>query len=275
MQISIKLGEEIKKVRNGLKNCDQKEFAKLVGITNVHLSNLENGKKLPSEDLLRKVFAVIKQEVPDYIKEMLKEAKYESKRSGTEPASGDIVYLLQEEGIYTYNKLKDLLKLEPDNIKLIYGMLTLLKEEGKLEDARQHLLQSLIHIKKDEIKRWLEACYFLLEGNYKTAVELMQKAIEEFDKQFPILDEEGKKRKSGLIFELSSMYYEYGYYTYNYESNNAGEYDDVDDCLKDDDKVSDLDVVEASLFGQSSRNSIKPTNGAQPTRAIPRSNFPV
>lgn len=221
MQASIKLGEEIKKVRNSLKNCDQKEFAKLIGITNVHLSNLENGKKFPSEDLLVKVFGVINQKVPPEILEMLKEAKNEFKRINVEPVSSDIVYLLQEEGIYNQNKLKDLLKIEPDNVKLIFGMLTLLKEEGKLEEARQHLLQSLIHIKKVEIKRWLEAYYFLLEGNYKTAIELMQKAIEGFDKQFPVLDQEGKKRKSGLLFELSSMYYEYGYYSYNYESNKS------------------------------------------------------
>jgi len=220
MQTSIKLGEEIKKVRAGLKDYDQKEFARLLGISNVHLSNLENGKKLPSEDLLVRVFATINSPVPAEILELLKEAKADSKRvTGAEPSSGDIVYNLQEEGIYNQAKLKDLLKLEPDNIKLIFGMLTLLKEEGKLDEARQHLLQSLIHIKKDELKRWLEAYYFLLEGNYKTAIELMGKAVEEFDKQFPQPNAEDKKRKSGLLFELSSMYYEYGYHSYNYEND--------------------------------------------------------
>jgi transcriptional regulator with XRE-family HTH domain len=220
MQTSIKLGEEIKKVRNSLKNCDQKEFAKLIGVTNVHLSNLENGKKLPSEDLLIKVFKVINQAVPPEILEMLKDSKQESKRNYVEPASSDIVYLLQEEGIYNQTRLKDLLKLEPGNIKLIYGLLTLFKEEGKLTEAREHLLQSLIHIKKEEVKRWLEAYYFLLEGNHKTAIELMQKAIEVFDKQAGT-DQERNKNKAGLLFELSSMYYEYGYYLYNFENNSA------------------------------------------------------
>jgi transcriptional regulator with XRE-family HTH domain len=240
MQISIKLGEEIRRVRNHLKNYDQKEFAKLIGISNVHLSNLENGKKLPSQELLVKVFATINQEVPPEITEMLKEARTESKLGNTEPSYGDIVYLLQEEGLYSATKLKDLLKLEPDNLKLIYGLLTLLKGEGKIEEARQHLLQSLIHIKRDEIKRWLEAYYFLLEGNYKMAIELMQKALEEFDKQFPEPDSEGKKRKAGLLFELSSMFYEYGYYSFNYESNPSLAIENFINTLNCYHKISEL-----------------------------------
>ena len=220
MQTSIKLGEEIKRIRAGLK-CEQKEFARLIGVSNVHLSNLENGKKLPSEDLLIKIFRVVNLEVPENILEMLKGARQETKKVSSESTSSEIVYNLQEEGIYNYTRLKDLLKLEPDNLKLIFGMLTLLKEEGRSEEARQHLLQSLIHIKKDEVKRWLEACYFLLEGNFKTAIELMRKAIDEFVNVTSVNEENYNKKKAGLLFELANMYYEYGYYSYNHEHNDS------------------------------------------------------
>lgn len=215
MQTSIKLGEEIKKIRTTL-NIDQKDFAKVIGISNVHLSNVEKGKKLPSEDLLTKIYQLIHQDVPEEIIDMLKGAKSDNKNK-SQNVSNNIVYNLQEEGIYNYSILKDLLKNDPGNVELVLGMLTLLREEGKVEEARQHLLQSLIHIKKEEIKRWLEASYFLLEGNYSTAIELMKKAISEFEKHSENI--ENKEKYSGLIFELANMYYEYGYSSYNLSLN--------------------------------------------------------
>ena len=212
MQISAKLGEEIKKIRTQL-NLDQKDFANLIGISNVHLSNLEKGKKLPSKDLLIRAYKMINQDIPDQVMEFFTEAKSDKKIS--QSISNDLVYSLQDQGLYNHQKLKELLKSEPDNPAYIFGLLSLFKEEGKVDEARQHLLQSLVNIKRNEIKRWVEATYFLLEGNFKTAIDLMIRAIEEFEKD-NLNNPDFKAKKSGLLFELASMYFEYGYHSYNY-----------------------------------------------------------
>lgn len=210
MNISAKLGEEIKKIRLLLK-LDQKDFAKIIGVSNVHLSNLEKGKKLPSKELLIRAYKEINQDVPEHVLQFFNDAKTDKK---SDNFSNEIIYDLQESGNYTYQKLREFLKSEPDNPKYIFGLLSLLKQEGKSDEARQHLLESLVHIKRNEIKRWVESTYFLLEGNYKTAIDLMAKAIEEF-KNTSDSEEDFNKRKAGLLFELASMYFEYGYHSYN------------------------------------------------------------
>lgn len=212
MQNSIKLGEEIKRVRSKLK-YEQKEFAKILGISNVYLSNIEKGKKIPSSDLLEKIYKEIGQEIPEDIFEVVKKSRLENKKRAN-ISSSSIIYDLQESNVYNVSKLKELLKNDPQNIKYIYGLLNLFKEDGKNAEARNLLLTSLVSIKKQEHKRWIEACYFLIEGNYKTAIELMKKAIAEFEKTDE-LETNYITRKAGLIFELAVMYYEYGYYAYN------------------------------------------------------------
>ncbi|MFN8671730.1 MAG: helix-turn-helix domain-containing protein [Candidatus Sericytochromatia bacterium] len=216
MQSSIKLGEEIKRVRILLKK-EQKEFAQILGISNVYLSNIEKGKKIPSPELLKKIYAHLDKDIPESILEIVKKSKEETKVNSN-ISSSTIIYELQEKGLYSLSKLKDLIKAEPSNIKYIYALLSLLKEEGKLSDARNLLLISLTHIKKDEEKRWLEACYFIFEGNYSTAISLMKECILEYDKarkNTELNELEFKKRKANLLFELANMYYEYGYYSYN------------------------------------------------------------
>ncbi|RZL35037.1 MAG: XRE family transcriptional regulator [Pedobacter sp.] len=216
MQISAKLGEEIKKIRTELK-LDQKDFANLIGISNVHLSNLEKGKKLPSKDLLIRAYKTINQDVPEQVLSFFSEAKSDKKT--TDNLSNDIIYNLQDQGLYSSQKLKELLKSEPDNTNYIFGLLNLFKEEGKIAEARQHLLESLVNIKRNEVKRWVESTYFLLEGNFKTAIDLMIKAIEEFEKDNSSMPD-FKIKKAGLLFELASIYFEYGYHAYNYSGNN-------------------------------------------------------
>jgi len=194
---------------------DQKDFANLIGVSNVHLSNLEKGKKLPSKDLLVRAYKIINQDIPEHVLEFFSSAK--SDKKSNDNISNDIVYNLQDQGLYTHQKLKDLLKSEPDNPIYIFGLLSLFKEERKIEEAREHLLQSLVNVKRNEIKRWVESTYFLLEGNYKTAIDLMTKAIEEFCKENDnkLDDKDFKIKKAGLLFELALMYFEYGYHSYN------------------------------------------------------------
>jgi transcriptional regulator with XRE-family HTH domain len=217
MNVLAKLGEEIKKIRL-LLNLEQKDFAKIIGISNVHLSNLEKGKKLPSKELLIRAYKEINNEVPEHVLELFSEAKSDKK---SENFSNNIIYELQESGTYTIPKLKELLKNEPDNPLYIFGLLNLYKENGKTKEARQHLLESLVSIQDNETKRWVEATYFLLENNFKMAIDLMIKAIDEFS--ISKNKEDYSKRKAGLLFELASMYFEYGYYSYNsvYDINLA------------------------------------------------------
>ncbi|MEK7431593.1 MAG: helix-turn-helix transcriptional regulator [Cyanobacteriota bacterium] len=212
MQSSIKLGEEIKRVRTLLK-YDQKEFSKILNISNVYLSYIEKGKKIPSFELLEKIYSSLNKKIPQDILDMVKQSKNENKANGTISSSG-IVYDLQEKGLYTSAKLKELIKTEPGNIKYIYAFLSFLKDEGKINECRSFLLTSLINIKKEEEKRWLEACYFLFEGNFPTAIELMKKAIFDFDKN-NVSSSDFNEKKAGLLFELANIYYEYGYYSYN------------------------------------------------------------
>lgn len=207
-----KSGEEIKKIRTSL-GLDQKKFAEKLNVTNVYISNIEKGKKFPSDDLLRNIYAMVGREVPSDVIEAIKDLKTERKYSeGT--LSNGIVYSLQEEGLYDYEKLKQLIQKEPSNIKYIYGMLSLLKSNNKSEEARQYLLNSLIYVKEEEYKRWLESCYFLYEKNFEMALTLIKKAIESVEKSV-YSQEELARRKSGLLFETGNIYYEYGYYTYN------------------------------------------------------------
>lgn len=207
-----KTGEEIKKIRTSL-GLDQKRFAEKLNVTNVYISNIEKGKKFPSDDLLKNIYAMVGREVPNDVIEAIKDVKIERKYSeGT--LSNGIVYSLQEEGMYDYDKLKSLLQKDSGNIKYIYGMLSLLKSNNKTEEARQHLLNSLIYVKEEEYKRWLEACYFLSEKNFETALTLIKKALEVLQNSI-YSNEELSRRKAGLLFETGNIYYEYGYYTYN------------------------------------------------------------
>lgn len=208
MNILAKLGEEIKKIRLSL-NLEQKDFAKIIGVSNVHLSNLEKGKKLPSKELLIRAYQQINQDIPDRVLDFFNEAKLDKK---SDKLSNNIIYELEDSGNYNIPKLKDLLKYEPDNPIYIFALLNLYKENGQLKEARQHLLESLVNINANEVKRWVEATYFLLENNFKMSIELMSKAVEEFT---DISQENYQKRKAGLLFELASMYFEYGYYAYN------------------------------------------------------------
>lgn len=208
MNILAKLGEEIKKIRISL-NLEQKDFAKIIGVSNVHLSNLEKGKKLPSKELLVRAYQQINQDIPEHVLDFFNEAKSDKK---SDRLSNNIIYELQDSGNYTISKLKELLKYEPDNPIYIFSLLHLYKENGQIKEARQHLLESLVNINKNEIKRWVEATYFLLENNFKMATELMNKAIVEFT---DINQANYTKTKAGLFFELASMYFEYGYYAYN------------------------------------------------------------
>ncbi len=210
MEITKKLGEEIRIIRTDLLNLTQKELAEKLDITIVYVSYLEKGKKLPSIEFLNRLYRLINKDVPADTKQLLAEAKKQKKRESFVHTPTNIVYRLEEQGIYSHTKLKVLLKKHPDNLTVIYGILTLLVREGKINEAKKHLLQSLINIEKPEERKWLEATYYELEANFPFAIQLMKEAINEFDKQFSQLNDEQKKVKARLLFEIACIHFKYG-----------------------------------------------------------------
>jgi transcriptional regulator with XRE-family HTH domain len=221
MEKAQNLGEEIRLIRTEVLNFTQKELADKLDITTVYMSYLEKGKKLPSIEFLTKLYKLTgNKEIPAEVKQLLAEAKKQKKKESFLHTPTNIVYRLEEQGIYTYTKLKALLKKQPDNVTVIYGILTLLIKENKLNEAKKHLLQSLINIEKPEERKWLEATYYELEANFPFSIQLMKEAINEFDKQFPKLDEEKKKTRARLLFEIACIYFRAGQSLY-YEGDKA------------------------------------------------------
>jgi transcriptional regulator with XRE-family HTH domain len=56
----MELGKAIKQIRVEISKQNQLDFATGVGITQTHLSQVENGKKNPSQGLLKKIAAHVK-----------------------------------------------------------------------------------------------------------------------------------------------------------------------------------------------------------------------
>lgn len=215
MEAIKKIGELIKNIRTDVLKLTQKELAEKLQITIVYMSYLEQGKKIPSLDFLTKLFRLSgKKQVPAEIKQLVSEAKSQKKKENYVNTPTNIVYRLEEQGLYSYTKLKNLQKKKPDDLVVIYGILTLLLRENKLNEAKKHILQSLINIEKLEERKWLEATYYEIEGNFPVSIQLMDEAIQEFEKQNPRLNEDNRKTKARLLFEIACIYFKYGQHLY-------------------------------------------------------------
>ena len=214
MDILRKLGEEIRSVRTDILNLTQKELSNKLDITTVYMSYIEKGRKIPSTEFLNKLFKLTNtKEIPNDLRQLLNEAKKQKKKDSFLYTPTNIVYRLEEQGIYSYTKLKALIRKHPNDVTVIYGILTLLLKEGKVAEAKKHLLQSLINIEKPEERKWLEATYYELEVNFPFAIQLMKEAIKEFDKHF-IPDEESKRERARLLFEIACICFRYGRHLY-------------------------------------------------------------
>lgn len=220
MEIVKHLAEELRVVRTESLKITQKELSEKLNVSVVYLSYLEKGKKIPSVDFLENLYSLLKRDVPTNVKQLLLEAKKEKKKENFVNTPSNIVYRLEEQGVYSYTKLKLLLKKNPDNLTIIYGMLTILIKDNKLDEAKKLLLQSLINIKKLEEKKWLEATYYELEGNFPFAIQLMKDAIKEFDNQYQKLDDEKKQAKARLIFENACIHFKYAQNLYYEEKKD-------------------------------------------------------
>lgn len=63
-KLSIKLGQRIKEIREGL-NMKQVELAEIIDMEPSNLSKLENGNQLPKEENIEKIATALKVEIKD------------------------------------------------------------------------------------------------------------------------------------------------------------------------------------------------------------------
>ncbi len=221
MEASKKLGEIIKSIRVNNLSMTQKEFADTLNITTVYVSYLEKAKRMPSLDLTSLIYSLIDQSVPDDIKKMISDIKSDNKKKNISVSATDIIYELEEKNIYDYTKLKKALKLNPQNLIMIYGILRILIEEGKTTEAKIHLLKYLMKVEKVEDKKWLEASYYELENNLPIAMHFLQEAISESEKNNKVVNETSIRAKSRLIFQLASIYFRYAQQLYRQEDKRG------------------------------------------------------
>jgi transcriptional regulator with XRE-family HTH domain len=222
MKTKDKLGEELKRIREDILNYNQKELAQKLKVSHVYLSYLEQGKKAPSLELLENLYSLIgENKVPDKIIKLLASSKGEIKnRKAVSHISNNYIYLMEEHGLYDYKSLKRFLEKEPDNIPVIYGMLILLLRDNKPKEAEQHLLDSLKNLENNEDKKWIQACYNRLQGDFELSIQLMIMAYQEFEKNNLETKEKKLKKKAHLLFQTACFYYDYGQYLYVKEKNN-------------------------------------------------------
>lgn len=240
MEVAKRLGEEIKNIRTDILNITQKDMAEKLDVSIVYMSYLEKGKKVPSKDFLDKMYKLIgKKSIPDDILQLLTDVKRQKKKENFVNTPTNVVYRLEEEGLYSYTKLKALLKKNGSNLSVIYGILTLLVKEGKINEAKKHLLQSLINIEKPEERKWIEASYYELEGNFPFAIQLMHDSISEFDKRNKGNDEKDTRIKARLLFETACIHFRYGQHLY-YNGHKDECIENFSNALKYHESLKDL-----------------------------------
>lgn len=163
MDLKKNLGKEITNIRLNDLEMTQKELAEELGISVVYVSYLEMGRKIPSPELLDKLYKLNGfNETPEEIKTMLGEIKVQAKKDLTD------------------TKIKRLLEESSagDDTSKIYETLEALIEKDKIKEAKNYILKSLMNIEKIQEKKLLEALYYELEGNFVIAIKLMREAME-------------------------------------------------------------------------------------------------
>lgn len=163
MDLKRTLGKELTGIRLNDLEMTQKELAEELGISVVYISYLEMGKKIPSLELLEKLYKLAGlNDVPQKTKDMLTEIKVQAKKELTD---SKIRKILEENNA-------------PDDTSKIYETLETLIEQDKIKEAKNYILKSLMNIEKVQEKKLLEALYYELEGNFIIAIKLMKEAME-------------------------------------------------------------------------------------------------
>lgn len=199
----------------------QKDLAQALGVSPVHVSYIENGARIPSEQLLEKIYALHQDNVPAAILALLQQARTQRdqkrKRTSQQAAAGNTLFQLKARGQYTLSTLKRLHKKDPQRLIFILGLYHLYRDEGRLEDADHMILTALTHIKDPADRKWLEAYHFQLEGTasgYERAFEIMAEALTLFDQQHPKAEGAVLEKRAELLFRLSLIHYDYGVFLF-------------------------------------------------------------
>lgn len=204
MEAEKKLGELIKYFREKKLNMTQKEFSEKLSITTVYVSYLEKAKRPPADELLKQIYALANEDVPDEVMAILKEVKLNKKKANFKVSPTDLIYDLKEKNLYKYPLMKKKLKENPQNLSLMYGIIRILIDENKKEEAKKQLLKYLSKVIKPEDKKWLEASYYELEGNIKLAITFLEEALVEINKN------QNANTKAKITYQLASMYFRQG-----------------------------------------------------------------
>ena len=155
------LGKEISKIRLGTLRLTQKELADKLDITPVYLSYLEMGKKIPSIDLLEKLYVLAKKkEIPEEVRQLFADVKEQAKKDLTD---SKITRLLDESSEDSHN---------------IYDMLETLLSKGRIDEAKKFIFKCLGSNMKPFERKLLESIYYQLEGNTIISLKLIKEAVE-------------------------------------------------------------------------------------------------
>jgi transcriptional regulator with XRE-family HTH domain len=244
MKTKDKLGEELREIRVKLK-LSQKELAEKLKVSDVYLSYLEQGKKIPSREFLEDIYKLAGTEkVPTKIFSLLSHSKGELKKKKLSSfSSNNLIYLMQENSLFDQQSLRKLLEKEPQSLYLINGMVILLLRQKKQKEAEQFLLDSLKIIEKPEEKKWIQAIYNRMSGEYELAIQMMLRAIEEFDQNNKLpLSTEQKKMKAHFLFQTACLYFDYGQYLYNSKSDYQSSVVNFETALNYHNEISNLEV---------------------------------
>lgn len=208
MEAEKKLGEIIKYFREKKLNMTQKEFSEKLFITTVYVSYLEKAKRPPADELLKQIYALANESVPEEVIAILKEVKLNKKKANLKVSPTDLIYDLKENNIYKYPLMKKKLKENPQDLTLMYGIIRILIDEDKKEEAKKQLFKYLSKVTKPEDKKWLEASYYELEGNIKLAISFLEEALVAINKNQPL------NIRSKINYQLASMYFRQGQFSF-------------------------------------------------------------
>jgi transcriptional regulator with XRE-family HTH domain len=161
MESKIALGKEISKIRLGTLRLTQKELADKLDITPVYLSYLEMGKKIPSVELLEKLYLLAKKrEIPEDVRKIFADVKEQAKKDLTD------------------SKITRLLDESSEESNNMYDMLETLVSKGRMDDAKKFIFKCLGSNMKPFERKLMESVYYQLEGNIIISIKLIKEAVE-------------------------------------------------------------------------------------------------
>lgn len=213
MKTNPKLSDIFKAVRNTLGKT-QKELANTLGVSSVYISYVENGSRLPSKKLLSALYRLSgKKDIPKDTLVLWQNEKTASKTSAQRSGSGNSIFKLRAQGLYSVPSLTRLQQKNPKNVIYVVGLYHLYKEQGKKEKADKVLLSAISQMQSPEDRKWLEAYHFQLEGTetgFLRAIAIMEESLALFLKH-PILE---KEKHSELLFRLALLHYDFGVFLF-------------------------------------------------------------